>query len=709
MATIARCTPSFALPATQNTAPVHEFKCLYTHDIRKKAKKWHDGSARFHTFNKRVMVYDDTKSYIGDLHYRADEEFDEGVELQLDRGVLVEVGERVGQTHTDLTGIINRPHAEASSPSAASTVTHSHPVQRINAVHSQGRPKSLSELLGPSQGRTGRARLPLQSPFEQRHSLNHDQHDEPRSKRRKMSSGKENEHPMRGYSNPVEAINNPAQIQRTIITPSVLPKQDSLGTFQSSNVRAGVTENVIDISSDEEAAAQAKKAQPLSKRGDKFTTTDAGNRSVPSQRPKLKTPAPSHDNGVHSGARSTSADQCREISSNTPNASNASKPRTSQLRMVSQKPRRKLMYRALLPASIREEDSYCSPKASTEAEHRTTDMSAAAQSPVAAQDNDAVGVDENPRLDDFNGPRNSSESPCPPPETLETPRQLSPIRVDSTSPLFVSQSLSQQSPSKSQQIADIDFSIPATQELFARASASPKGDIFDAMDIDGNDVISEPDSPTFPQPPHRSKATVQSSPEPQSETDRFAEDVTVPKESLLHNNRMAQAASNPSLTAFRSLTRSLSENEGLEVYDPQSSPSRALVNLSAPLNKPRVLPPYSDSRLLASRTDEQSKIRSPIQHSRSDPVAIIPHAVAPSPPPPVSNEQGPWTEIEAFLLFDTWPHCKAKDKPVFERLQDSEPDVSDDEAIGRVNPIPANRAFHPVIIRSARHVLRDDY
>ena len=48
---------------------------MFSHDLRKKQKKWHDGSLRFHTFNKRVMVYDDTKNFVGDLHYRDEEDF----------------------------------------------------------------------------------------------------------------------------------------------------------------------------------------------------------------------------------------------------------------------------------------------------------------------------------------------------------------------------------------------------------------------------------------------------------------------------------------------------------------------------------------------------------------------------------------------------------------------------------------------------------
>ena len=105
----ARGTPSATLPQTQNTAPVHEFRCLFSRDAHKKAKNrsYHDGTAKFHTFNSRVMVYDLDRHFVGDLHYRDDEPFGEGLEIKLDRMVIVEVQERLGETQTDLVEVLN--------------------------------------------------------------------------------------------------------------------------------------------------------------------------------------------------------------------------------------------------------------------------------------------------------------------------------------------------------------------------------------------------------------------------------------------------------------------------------------------------------------------------------------------------------------------------------------------------------------------------
>lgn len=91
-----RQTQNLTVPSTQNTAPVLEFRCLYTHDLRRKQKRWQDGLLRFHTFNKRIMVYDVTRNYIGDTHYRDDGIVQDGDELELDRGILIQVGEARG-------------------------------------------------------------------------------------------------------------------------------------------------------------------------------------------------------------------------------------------------------------------------------------------------------------------------------------------------------------------------------------------------------------------------------------------------------------------------------------------------------------------------------------------------------------------------------------------------------------------------------------
>ena len=162
--------PKLRIPSTQNTAPILEFRCLYTHDLRQKKKRWQDGILRFHTFNKRVMVYDVPLNFIGDTHWRAEEAVQDGAELRLDKGVLVEVGEATGTTEQDLTELLEkaRPVLGRSIGDASARSKHS-PIPKSSMVPlAQLRPKSLNALLGTPRGAYGRAVLPAKSPFESR-------------------------------------------------------------------------------------------------------------------------------------------------------------------------------------------------------------------------------------------------------------------------------------------------------------------------------------------------------------------------------------------------------------------------------------------------------------------------------------------------------------------------------------------------------------
>ena len=199
--TATRHTQTLTVPPTQNTAPVLEYQCLYTHDLRRKQKRWQDGFLCFHTFNKRIMVYEmPSKNYIGDQHWRQEEVLQEGDELQLERPVLVQVGEAIGSKETDLTELLEKrkkPHEPISKakphapvPSHLSTLADPvSPRQAVVAQPSQLRPKSLNAVLGTPKGRTGRAAISAMSPYQlRRENENIDPVDGRPPKRQRLSS-----------------------------------------------------------------------------------------------------------------------------------------------------------------------------------------------------------------------------------------------------------------------------------------------------------------------------------------------------------------------------------------------------------------------------------------------------------------------------------------------------------------------------------------
>ncbi|KAF3033956.1 hypothetical protein E8E12_002025 [Didymella heteroderae] len=172
-----RSTPHSQLPASQ-TAPVAEFRCLYTPDVRKKQKKWQDGYLKFHTFNNRVMVYDQARNFLGDTYYKDSNELHEGDELTLDKGVMVEVADAIGVTQTDLAPLFEKKPKEGPPPPTAPPRRFQPPLQvarppvapssntaRANAQ--QLRHKSLNTLLGTPKGPIGKS-VPIKSPYEAR-------------------------------------------------------------------------------------------------------------------------------------------------------------------------------------------------------------------------------------------------------------------------------------------------------------------------------------------------------------------------------------------------------------------------------------------------------------------------------------------------------------------------------------------------------------
>ncbi|KAH8122885.1 hypothetical protein ACSS6W_000380 [Trichoderma asperelloides] len=113
-------TPDTATNAPA-TAPIHEFICLYSHDLRRKQKRWQDGTLRFHTFNQKFMVYDENGVYVGEGHWQGDvDDFQEGLEIKLDRPMAcLQVMECTGTKEQDLSQVLGKRVREVEERRAA--------------------------------------------------------------------------------------------------------------------------------------------------------------------------------------------------------------------------------------------------------------------------------------------------------------------------------------------------------------------------------------------------------------------------------------------------------------------------------------------------------------------------------------------------------------------------------------------------------------
>ncbi|KAI0875244.1 hypothetical protein GGS24DRAFT_299966 [Hypoxylon argillaceum] len=153
------------------TASVREHLCLFTHDLRRKQKRWQDGRLKYHAFNRRVMVYDERGNFVGDTHWREDYDLADGDDLELERGgVIIQVGECVGSREQDLSDLIDkRAQERAQRQAAAARRPAMVPVTPLHAVKAQCLPqKHLHDVIGTPSGHHGRAVIPKESPYEER-------------------------------------------------------------------------------------------------------------------------------------------------------------------------------------------------------------------------------------------------------------------------------------------------------------------------------------------------------------------------------------------------------------------------------------------------------------------------------------------------------------------------------------------------------------
>lgn len=320
----------WAVPATQNTAPVIKFRCLYTHDLRRKAKRWQDGYMRFHTFNKRVMVYDATGNFIGDHHWRQDEPLQDGDELELDRGVLIQVCEPMEKTETDISAIYSHKKSQTSPFQAEDQSTASiRPSTPVRSSISSQPTRSLNDLLGIKK--TAPAGK-LVSPYEERHgtkpSQNEQQTVERAPKRQRVDSSARPQqqdfprphrqpevidlsepstttgYPRRGDSIPQRSAN-------AVRPPSKVPSKPS-----SPAVPSKIVDNAVQ-----------KNPNPVQTPSNPQQSPTVPSRSCP-EPPATAKPPPSAAKVPLAGG---------------PN------PPSNSLRLSTSKPRKKLMYRDLLP------------------------------------------------------------------------------------------------------------------------------------------------------------------------------------------------------------------------------------------------------------------------------------------------------------------------------------------------------------------------
>lgn len=235
--------------------------------------------------------------------------------MELDKGVLIQVGESMDKTETDLSPLFERRAGQASQASQGSSSQRNAPL-RFTPSQSSQQSRSLNDLLGIKRTPIER----LRSPYEQRQSPRPAENPDSRPAKRQRTSSPEDV-PERPVVIDLEPSNKPteprAPAPATLRRPKVLGRPETYPRPLIPNQSTPTSQN---------ASASAK--------------PDPKSHSFP------------------------------EYAQSTPQSS-ASKPPSSAprntLQLSKEKPRKKLMYRALLPRQANSETgSKSSPQAEPE-------------------------------------------------------------------------------------------------------------------------------------------------------------------------------------------------------------------------------------------------------------------------------------------------------------------------------------------------------
>ncbi|KAI5296822.1 hypothetical protein KEM55_005534 [Ascosphaera atra] len=110
------------------------------------------------------MVYDTSGYLVGDTHWRHDMALQDGDELELEKGIMVQVGELVERSKTDLGRLFDKRSPGTQDSVAKNAASQQSVLSRSGSTsRATGKVKSLSEVLGRTRNTQTNTRIPTPS------------------------------------------------------------------------------------------------------------------------------------------------------------------------------------------------------------------------------------------------------------------------------------------------------------------------------------------------------------------------------------------------------------------------------------------------------------------------------------------------------------------------------------------------------------------
>ncbi|MCJ1353777.1 MAG: hypothetical protein MMC33_003764 [Icmadophila ericetorum] len=636
---------SSTVQLTQNTAPVFEFRCLYTRDIRKKKRQFHDGVLRYHTFNKRIMLYDVEMNYIGGGHRSGTEAVMEGCEFELDKGFIVQVEEPTGITETDLTGLLDRKKEATArnvravhkgSPESATSPSPGYfaPTARSVGANVPLAPKTLNNILGTLRGKYGRAMLPPKSPYEERYIIEGRYQGENRpAKRQKLDTGPvHNVGAVSGYGTREQGTIRPNVVR----APALVPQSHAIADAQISLNKLGPT--------------NTSKCLPQQSNNPAVNTStglsDYEFQCLPAKPKKTLNDRSCSEQAISDiGLR----DQSPQRATNLPRPATEKEKQhevMNALRFASNKPRRKLMCRDLLPSL---KDSYPSPL--KERRNAPSDLGPVRKrrkgKPLKESSKISEGQEappnhrSNPRsMKKSKGPELSSS---PAFETLEDPgdefADLDQFNLDQYNPDWDGPIEISDAEENISLIAESPLKTPQNRLTKMRVSPTPASKVLELSQLD-QILLSRP-SPIHQTNPKSPNVLPDTSPKSSS---------PAPKPLFFSNAPVA-------LASKHSIPEPTKQNHVSRTSPPTGRPPYSFQQLQ-PQPQPQTRRPSLKKPLQKSRSDERPKMQPPtLKKTVLDPTCLEKAK---------DEDRGPWSR-EVFDLFG-WEKGMEKDMSVKAKL-----------------------------------------
>lgn len=104
-------------------ADIHEFSVMFTRSVKKKAKDWHDGYLKWHTFNYRAILYDDQRKQVANEFF-PNKIISSNSDLEF-AGAIVEIGDQLETLQANLEHVyrnsvnMESPLRQTSTPGTA--------------------------------------------------------------------------------------------------------------------------------------------------------------------------------------------------------------------------------------------------------------------------------------------------------------------------------------------------------------------------------------------------------------------------------------------------------------------------------------------------------------------------------------------------------------------------------------------------------------